>query len=233
MAINSSRTRLFSIATIVQRAYQIAGLMNPLESTSDPAWTAKAGMAADFLDMGLKAMQASSILEKHVYKPTVTIVAGTATYSLDTSILAVIETAMFSETGETTQSAVSPIDRQAYQAITDKTSEGSPSRYWFDRYNHQISLWPVPDTAGSLVLQAHRLIADGNDTQYDVELERHWTEYLVFDLAYKLCLANSLPLDRTSFFRVRADQLLREAQGYSKSSEPFWLYCAHSTPWSK
>lgn len=227
MAINPSSTRLFSIATIVARAYQLTGLMSPLESTSDPAWAAKASMGADFLDMGLKAMQANSILEKHVALTTVAITANTANYSLSTGILAVLGNAMYSETGETTESPVSPMAREEYQAITDKTSTGHPSRFWFDRYNHRISLWPVPDANGSLVVQAHRLLADGDLTQYDVELERHWTEYLVFDLAYKLSLANSLPLERVSFYRVRAAELLQSAQGYSKSSEPSFMYNVH------
>lgn len=233
MPISASRTRVFSIATIVRRAYQLTGLMNAIESTADPTWAAKAEMAADFLDMGLKAMQASSILEKHVYRPTVAIVAGTASYALDSTILALMGNAMYAVTGDSTELPVVPITREDYQAITDKTSDGVPARYWFDRYNHQIFLWPVPQDAGTLTLQAHRIIADGEDTANDVELERHWTEYLVFDLAYKLALSNGLPLDRTSFFRVRANELLVAAQGYSKSSEPTFMVCTHVTPWSR
>lgn len=233
MAINPSNTRIFSIAAIIRRAYQLSGLMNAQESTSDPAWAAKSEMAADFLDMGLKSMQASSILEKHVSRPTIAITGGTATYAVDTGILALIGNAVFAETGDDTQLPVVPMDRDSYQAIVNKTTEGFPTKYWFDRYSQQVTLWPVPDTSGSLVVQAHRLIADGDMTQYDVELERHWTEYLVFDLAYKLCLAAGLGLDRCSYMRVRAGELLAVAQGYSKSSEPTTMHLMHSTPWSR
>lgn len=233
MTINPASTRVFSIATIIRRAYQLAGLMNASESTADPTWTAKAEMAADLLDMGLKRMQASSILEKHVARTTIAITGGTATYAVASTTIALLGNAMFAETGDTVESPVQPMDRDAYQGITDKTSEGHPSRFWFDRYNNQISLWPVPDANGSLVVQSHRLIADGDLSQYDVELERHWTEHLVFDLAYKLCLANSLPLDRCNYLRVRAAELLTEAAGYSKSSEPFYLYNTHGTNWRR
>lgn len=231
MAINPSSTRSFTIATVIRRAYQLSGLMNAIESTADPAWAAKAEMAADFLDMGLKSMQAAGILEKHVALTTLAITGGTATYAVPATVMGLLGNAMWAETGDDTQTPVVPIDREAYQAITNKTSDGEPSRYWYDRYLQQVSLWPVPQQSGSLVVQGHRLIADGDLTQYDVELERHWTEYLVFDLAYKLCLANSLPLDRCSYLRVRASELLTDAQGYSKSSEPFFLYNAHRTGW--
>lgn len=233
MAISTSRTRVFSIATIIRRAYQLTGLMNAIESTADPTWTAKAEMAADFLDMGLKAMQANSILEKHVYRPTIAITGGTASYTIDSTILAVMGNAMYAVTGDDTEIPVVPTTREDYQAITQKTTDGVPARYWFDRYNNQIFLWPVPQDNGTLTIQAHRLIADGEDTANDVELERHWTEYLVFDLAYKLSLSNGLPLDRTSFFRVRANELLEAAQGYSKSSEPTFMVCTHRTGWSR
>jgi hypothetical protein len=233
MTINPASTRVFSIATIIRRAYQLAGLMNASESTADPAWTAKAEMAADLLDMGLKRMQASSIVEKHVLRTSIAITGGTATYAVASNIIAMLGTAMFAETGDAIENPVIPMDRDAYQVITDKTTQGHPSRYWFDRYSQQISLWPVPDANGSLVVQAHRLIADGDLTQYDVELERHWTEYLVTYLAYRLSQANSLPAERVGMFKLEATDLLKEAQGYSRASEPFNLTCTHRTGWSR
>lgn len=233
MAINPSSTRTFDIATIIRRAYQIAGLMNAVESTADPKWAANAEMAADFLDMGLKSLQSASIIEKHVALETTTITGGTGGYAVNTNVLGVLGNCMYATTGSDTQIPVVPIDREAWQAITVKTTTGVPARYWFDRYNRQINLWPVPMDNGTLTVQVHRLIADGNTTSYDVELERHWTEYLVFDLAYKLSMANSLPLERVAFLKAQASDTRKAVDGYSKASEPTWFYCTHRTGWNR
>lgn len=233
MAINPSSTRIIDIATIIRRSYQLAGLMNAIESTADPTWTSKVEMAADFLDMKLKALQSSSILEKHVALEGIAVTGSDGSYAVDTDVLGILGNAMFAKTGDDTQTPVVPMAREEWQAITDKTSEGLPARYWFDRYNHAINLWPVPQDNGTLTIQAHRLIADGNNSVYDVELERHWTEWLVYSLSHMLALANGLPLDRVREFKMLADETKKAVDGYSKSSDPTFLYLAHNTPWNR
>lgn len=233
MAINPSSTHTFDIATIIRRAYQLAGLMNAIESTADPMWSAKAEMAADFLDMKLKALQSSSILEKHVSLDTVTIVGGTSNYTIAPEVLGILGNGMFAETGSDTQIPVVPIGREAWQAITNKASDGLSARYWFDRYSHQLNLWPVPQDNGTLTIQAHRLIADGDNSAYDVELELHWTEWLVYSLAHMLAMSNGLPLDRVSYFKALADETKTAVDGYSKASDPSFMYCVHSTGWNR
>lgn len=234
MAINPSSTKTFSIADIIRRAYQLAGLMNVIESTSDPQWAAKTEMAADFVEMLLKNLQASSILERHVQLVDIAVTGSTQTYTVSSSYLGIIGNAMFAEAGSDVQIPVIPAGREEWQAISAKTSvEGKPSRFWFDRYNYQINLWPVPDTNGTLTIQAHRLIADSNVSSYDPELERHWTLWIVYSLAHMLSLANGLPLDRVAMFKALAVEEKTAVDGYSKSSDPTWMYVTHRSRWNR
>jgi hypothetical protein len=234
VTINTSVTREATIETIIKRAYQLAGLMNANETASSPEWSAKFEMAADFLDMEMKALQANATIQRHKRFVTQALVAGTASYAQTSpnTFLDVLTTGMFKATGETTETPVRVVDMEAYNAITDKTSSGTPSLLMFKRGNvDTLYVWPVPSEAGTLTLIVHGLIADGNDQSRTVDLERHWVKYLVLNLAHWLAIANTLPPAVVGNFEHLAEKQFEKAKGYSKSSVGTQMIPSHKSAW--
>lgn len=233
MTVNPSSTNEFSISDVITMAYQVTGLMSPNESLSSPDWTARAGMAARFLETITKSLQPGAIIARHVTFTNVAIVASTASYNVPANVLTYVGTGMFKETGEDVQSPVLPMEREDYQAIADKTAEGWPSRYFLHRIGGTQLLYidPVPSVGGTLTLQTHQLIADSNVTSYTPDLERHWTMWLVYELGHVLAMSNSLPVAEASRLRGLADMEFSKAKGYSKQQLPVTATVGHRTQW--
>jgi hypothetical protein len=217
MTVNTSSTNEFSISDVITMAYQVTGLMSPNESLSSPDWTARAGMAARFLETITKSLQPGAIIARHVTFTDVAIVASTASYSVPASVLTYVGTAMFKETGEDVQSPVLPMEREYYLHRI-----GGTQLLYID---------PVPSIGGTLTLQTHQLIADSNVTSYTPDLERHWTMWLVYELGHMLAMSNSLPVAETSRLRGLADMEFSKAKGYSKQQLPVTATIGHRTQW--
>ncbi len=235
MTISASRINELNIQTIIQRAYQVTGLMNANETAGDPNWAAKFAMAADFLDVELKGLQANAVISRHRIFHTVPVVAGTRTYTIAaaSSILDFVGQGMFKVTGSDIETPVSPIDQDVYQSIPDKLSTGTPVSFYFQRGDTSIVyLWPVPTDSGTLTIVAHQLIADGTDQSKTVDLERHWTKYLIYQLAHWLSLSNNLPIATIGKFESLAEKQFKVAKGYSQSGIPGQIYVSHRTGWN-
>lgn len=233
MTVNPSSTRELSIETIIQRAYQLAGLMGDGESTSSPAYAGKRSVALDFLDTICKDLQAGAVISLHVSR---TSLAFTATQSLgvpDTSLLSVIGDGMWLETGGDIETPVKQIDHATYMAIADKAQAGTPTTFFVNRRvtGAFVYVWPVPTTAGALWFRQHRLVADASLPQYTLDLERHWTKYILWELAHWLGKSNSVPLPECAYMAKQARDALEKATGYSKPAVPFQMKLSHRTRW--
>ena len=235
MTINPSSTAEFDIAGVIRMAYRLAGLMSPNESLSAPDWTARSAMAAEFIETITKSLQPGAIIARHVSFTTIAIVAGTGSYTVPSNVLTYIGNGAFKETGEDIESPVSPIDREAYQALADKTTSGLPRIYYLHRMaaTQTLYVFPVPEQSGTLTMQTHRLIADSNVTSYTPDLERHWTMWLVYELAHLLSMANSIPLPECSRLRGLAEIEFDKCKGYSKQSEPVMVRMGHGVGWGR
>lgn len=82
---------------------------------------------------------------------TIPLVQGTATYSIDatTAFLAPESFLRWTTGNAATDIILFPLSRVDYASIPQKTQQGRPTSYWFDRLTSPtISLWPVPDGNG-------------------------------------------------------------------------------------
>lgn len=85
---------------------------------------------------------------------SVAMVAGTATYTLDPQIVT-IQQAYISTTqgGVATDMALGALSTVEYAAMPQKTQDGYPNSYWFNRQiTPQITMWPVPDSVFTYTL---------------------------------------------------------------------------------
>lgn len=80
---------------------------------------------------------------------------GTATYTLPTRVLMMLDAYRSTNQGLSTQTDIfiSPISRDDYAAYPQKQTQGPPNQYWFDRLTTPtVTLYPVPDNGGPYYL---------------------------------------------------------------------------------
>ena len=79
---------------------------------------------------------------------TTSLVQGTATYTVAAETVMVLD--LYISTGTpATDRLIFPISRSEYASYPNKTQQGFPTVFWFDRLvTPTITLWPVPDGNG-------------------------------------------------------------------------------------
>lgn len=87
---------------------------------------------------------------------SVTLTAGVATITLDSDTTQVLTA--YIETGSPAIGLqISPIDRDGYAVLPNKTTQGRPTLYWVNRQNTPtLTLWPVPDSSLVYTLKYYR-----------------------------------------------------------------------------
>lgn len=118
---------------------------------------------------------------------TVTMVADTATYTLDPRTLDVYD--VFRRTGDN-DVPVQIYSREQYNALPNKAVTGQPYIAFFDRQlsSTVMSVYPVPQTGTSDVLHlaSKRQIQDVTANTDNVEFPPEWSECLVYNLAVRM-----------------------------------------------
>lgn len=115
--------------------------------------------------------------------------AGVATYSLPSEIVMITDLYISYGT-PTTDRYINPISRTEYAALPNKTQQGFPNQYWFNRrISPEITFYFTPDSAGPYVAKYYSvrqtqdaLLANG-DT---VEIPYRWLEAFVSGVAWQL-----------------------------------------------
>lgn len=76
------------------------------------------------------------------------LVSGTATYTLASRMITPMAVYLtVTSDGVSSDRVLFPISTYEYAALPDKTQQGAPTTYWFDRQiTPEITLWPVPDS---------------------------------------------------------------------------------------
>jgi hypothetical protein len=121
---------------------------------------------------------------------SVPLIQGTATYSVDPSIIMILD-AYISLVGSTTSDRlIFPISRTEYSSYPNKQAQSAPTVFWFDRLiNPTITLWEVPDQTNFYTLNyyACRQVQDANLPAGEVpNIPYRWVDYMVAGLAHRL-----------------------------------------------
>ena len=106
---------------------------------------------------------------------SVPLIQGQVTYTVPTSTMFVLDAYISVDSGgATTDRLIFPLSRSDYASLANKTMQGAPTSFWFDRLpNPLLYLWPVPDQTGYYTLNYYRAIqiqdsALSNGAQPDV-----------------------------------------------------------------
>lgn len=81
------------------------------------------------------------------------------------------------------------LSREEYRALPNKTTQGYPTQFYYDRQRTggTLYVWPAPDaTAGTLKFTYRRIIMDMDAGANNIDLPQEWHDAIVYGLAYRL-----------------------------------------------
>jgi len=120
---------------------------------------------------------------------TVPLLAGSATYTVPAETVMILDLYLSYGTPSTDR-YLYPVSRTEYSAYPNKTQQGTPTVYWFDRLiSPTITFWPVPDSNGPFTAKYYSIrqtmdavLANG----LTVEIPFRFLDAYVAGLAWKL-----------------------------------------------
>jgi hypothetical protein len=165
---------------------------------------------------------------------TVSIVAGTTTYSVPTDTVVILDAYMRIDDGvnDPIDRLILPVSRSEYASYPNKEQQGFTTTYWFDRLlSPTVTLWPVPDgSAQYLKYYRVRRIQDSNlQGGEQVEIPYLWLEAFAYGLAQRLAIiwapdkvAILKPMADEAYM-IAAEQNVETAQQYiSPTLSGYW-----------
>jgi hypothetical protein len=153
---------------------------------------------------------------------TVPLVAGQATYAVDGNTIMVLDA--YTTTSSGIDRVIMPISRTEYASYPNKTQQGFPTSYWFDRLvSPTLTLWPVPDGSSATILKYYRVrqVQDANlQNGENVEIPYRWLEAFADGLAYRLAriwqpqMAVPLKAQADESYQIAAEQDVEAVNTY-------------------
>jgi hypothetical protein len=153
---------------------------------------------------------------------TVPLVAGQSTYDVDGSTIMILDAYTTTDSG--IDRVIMPISRTEYASYPNKTQQGFPTSYWFDRLvSPKVTLWPVPDGSSATILKYYRVrqIQDANlQNGQTVEIPYRWLEAFADGLAYRLAriwqpqMAVALKGQADESYQIAAEQDVEAVNTY-------------------
>jgi hypothetical protein len=171
-----------AMGEIVLYAYQNIGVRptSVLQEHMESARMATNMMLSRWSNMGVNLWAVDLI--------TVPLVEGQATYAVDGNAIMVLDA--YTTTSGGIDRVIMPISRTEYASYPNKTQQGFPTSYWFDRLvSPTITLWPVPDGSSATILKYYRVrqIQDANlQNGENAEIPYRWLEAFADGLTYRL-----------------------------------------------
>lgn len=205
-----------SLGELTIYAYQLIGVRPTalLQEHMDAARTAANMLLANWSNKGVNLWEVSLV--------TVPLVAGTATYPVDASTVVMLDA--YIEYGDTPiDRIILPVSRTEYASYPNKTQQGFPTTFWFDRLlSPTVTLWPVPDgTQTSLKYYTVNRLQDANmNGTQNIDIPPIWLEAFAYGLAQRLAIiwapekAAALKPFADEAYQIASDQNVETAQQY-------------------
>jgi hypothetical protein len=207
VAVSANATLDFGRDTIIQMAFQLAGVLGAgkLPSADDTA------MAANFMNLELAALQAEGVILRTVERTTLALVAGTASYVLPADTIDVQlgpndqAGSVVAATGS--ENTISTMSRADYMGMG--ATSGTPTSVYVEKQAvTTLIFWPTPDTSVTSFKYARvRLLKDMDTGVVTADLARRWLKYIAFAVAAHVARAKSLPLDNVASLGKEAQAL--------------------------
>ena len=121
---------------------------------------------------------------------TITLTEGVSTYSVPADTIMILDMYARTPSGTTnTDRIMMPISRTEYASYPNKTQQGFPTVFWFDRLiSPTVTIWPLPDGSGNpttityyRVTQIQDASLPGGET---IDIPYRWLDAFANGLAY-------------------------------------------------
>ena len=187
MAVSNSTDFSLTAADIIEEARRKIGIHADEEPL--PAQELVTGLRS--LNMMLKTWQADGVKCWTLTEGQLTLTQGNVDYTFgaggDFTIVPLEITSIRINRGGN-DLPMFPLGREDYFDLPNKTVEGYPTQYYYDRQRAggTLYVWPAPDaTAGTLKFTYRRIIMDVDASADDLDLPQEWYEAIVYNLAKK------------------------------------------------
>jgi len=179
MATSGSTNFDLDVAEIIEEAYERCGLEVRTGYDTKTARRSMNLMFADWANRGLNLWT--------VKQGTQPLTQGTATYTLSSDYTDILEVSL-RRSG--TDYELSRMSRGEYLGLPNKTTEGRPSQYYYNRQSTpEITLWAVPDNStDTLVYYYVKRIEDVDTLANTTDAPFRFLPCIVAGLAYYLSM---------------------------------------------
>jgi len=188
MAVSNSTDFALTGEALVKLARRHLGIL----ASEEPLAAHELEEGLETLNAMLKQWQIDGVKYWTLTEGTLTLVQSQASYSFASGgdfTTVPLDLMQVRITRNSTDLEMFEISREDYYRLPDKTSEGYPTQWFYDRQRASGTLyvWPVPDvTAGTLKFTYRRTIMDMDAGANDFDLPQEWHEAIAFGLADRL-----------------------------------------------
>jgi len=164
---------------------------------------------------------------------TIPLVSGTATYSLPTGTIDIIEHQLRTGTGQNQiDTTLERISVATYAQQTNKLIQGRPTQLYADRgvTTTTVTLWPVPDSSQTYTLAYYRLKGiDGLSSGIagSAGVPPRFVPALVAGLAFQIAMKKPEASGRAEALQVEYERQFAMAAAEDETRASFFI-----TPWS-
>jgi len=188
MAVSGTSTFNLDIAELCEEAYERAGL--EMRSGYDLA-TARRSLNLMGLEWDNRGINLWLVEEG-----SVTLVTGTATYTLPSDTIDLLEHTLRTDSGETdqTDTALYRMSVSTYSQITNKLTQGKPTQIYINRLRDAptVTLWPIPSSTynGDFVryFRLRRVEDTGAKSSNTSDIPARFLPCMVAGLAYHIAM---------------------------------------------
>jgi hypothetical protein len=179
MATSGSRDFNLDVGEIIEEAYERCGLE---VRTGYDARTARRSLNLMFADWANRGINMWT-----VEQGTITLTQGQAQETLTADVVDVLEIVL--RRGDTDYE-VERISRGDYVTLPNKTTQGRPSQFWFNRQiNPVINLWAVPENSTDQIIYYYvQRIEDADTLVNTTDMPFRFYPCMVAGLAYYLAM---------------------------------------------
>jgi len=174
-----------NVEEIITEAFERCGL-DPQIQTGDRAVSARRSLNLLFSEWANRGINYWAVEQQ-----TLTLVNGTASYTLPVGTIDLIDAVVRdSSQTDTSDQIINRVSIADYNQLPNKTSPGKPSQYMLDKqYTPVAYFWQVPDRdTYSMVYWAIRQLEDVTASNQDADIPYRWNECICAGLASKISL---------------------------------------------
>ena len=183
MATSGSVSFRPNVEEVITESFERCGL-DTQTRTGDHARSARRSLNLLFSEFANRGINYWTVTQN-----TLTLVSGTANYSLPVGTIDILDVVVRDSSSNTDQ-IINKITLQEYNQIPSKTNSGKPSQYMIDRqYTPVIYLWSVPNVSTlSLNYWAMNQQEDITASNQDTDIPYRWSDTICAGLSSKLAV---------------------------------------------